>query len=622
MGELRLGQTTGSAAPWDLENVPDLTQWRWSPPSSAARRVRQHLRSGHKSLFKTVVHSSLHPLSTLWGVVSTLIHPATLSVQQADATPLDFVELGFAQISQDLSKDATLGSTPKFLEYCQYLERALADGRLKGSDVTVLFSNLHQGLCALASDQLCGPAVLSTVQNLVLTLIRTVATGVTALNKSGPCVTDSQLYSSLLQALSEANQQQATQVLRTVIESIPQQCMEFLAREIDLVLEQFLFSAAKKIDTGAATSQQERELVDTWSILDSTRHLTILNAATRTAIAAPPLGERNLSQLRMIWLTILARLPDVSMDYLATACACAEAGSSAVPLSEKNVCDILLAHLSKYDLVLHHDTAEPQLQTPRTLRTRRLSPLYGLGEFLSKSGDVLSLLRAAKFLALAGREQDIWQLLRGARTMIESNKHELCRRKMPLFDLAFATQHLPLIIRVLEKYACEPNLTADRYWHSHESLADLTRITFMRTPGRLQVIDALRLGPIARGQPVSKLPHKASVQTQKAVRLAQAAVANASRSPRAAFETVFHCVNFVRRREEMVPSSLLKCVHQLVKNDLESGRSGVQVRLNWYLDLVGMKSGADTRLKTAQSLQTWRKHNQRLARLERLQTQH
>lgn len=622
MGELRLGQNAGSAAPWNLENVPDLTQWRWSPPSSAARRFRQHLRSGQKSLLKTVVYSSLHPLSTLWRVVSNLIHPAILSVQQADATPLDFVELGFAQISQDLSKDATLRNTPKFLDYCEYLERALADGRLKGSDVTVLFSNLHQALCALASDQLCGPAVLDKVQYLVLTLIRSVATGVTALNKSGLGITDSQLYSSLLRALSEANQPRATQVLRTVIESIPEKCMGLLTREIDLIIEQFLFGPARKIDTGAATSQQERELVDAWSILDSTRHLAILNAATRAAIASPPIGEQDLAQLRIIWLTMLARLPDVRMDYLATACAYAEAGCSAAPLSEENLCNVLLAHLSKYNVVWHRDTAEPQLQKTRTLRTRRSSPFHALGEFLSDSGDVVNLLRAAKFLTSTGREQNVWQLLQGARTIIESNKSALRRRRIPLFDLAFASQHLPVIIQVLEKHACEPDLTAHHYWHSHESLADLTRITSMRTPHRLQVIDALRLGPIARGQSALALPHESSVQTQKAVRLAQAAAANASRSPRAAFETVFHCVNFVRRREEIVPSSLLKCVHQLVKNDLESGRSGVQVRLIWYLDLVGMRSGAGTRIKTAQSLQKWREHNQNLARLERLQAQH
>ncbi|KAH7035071.1 uncharacterized protein B0I36DRAFT_317537 [Microdochium trichocladiopsis] len=617
MGELRLGQTAGSAAPWELENVPDLTQWRWTPPTSAARRIRQHLRTGHRSLLKTVFHSSLHPLSTLWGAVSAFIHPAALSVQQAGATPIDFIELGFAQISQDLSRDPSLSRAPKFLDYCQYLEQALSSGRLKGSDVTVLFSNLHQGLRALASPQLCGMKALSTVQDMVLVLIKSIANGLASQDSSnGPLHHDSQLYSSLLLALSEIRRNEAAAVLNAVIAGIPEQCMGALTQEIDTILEAFFFSAARKNDLGAATTLQSNELLQAWLSLDSTRHLEILNAATRTALASVHSSRRTSTKVRLAWLRLLTRLPYVSMDYLATACAYAEAGKRTPPLSGEDICELLLARLAR------HGYLGPARDTVNIrAKHAKASCFYPLGSDLGERGDIMNLLRAAKFLASAGREQDVRQLLRGAKRALQAGDGALSSKSLPLFDLAVACESPSDVIRVLEKYTKNSSLSAEYYWQSKQSLADLTKMVALRKISRAKVLSALQLDAPVRGRSVPRIMHKSNVQTQKAIRLAQAAVANAARSDRSAFETVFHCVNYVRKHQGRVPTALLKCVHQLVKNDLRSGKLGVQVRMKWYLDLVGMKSGPEIRLKTAQALQRWREHNRELARHEQCRTQ-
>ncbi|KXJ95539.1 hypothetical protein Micbo1qcDRAFT_157519 [Microdochium bolleyi] len=612
MGELRLGQTSGSAAPWDLENVPDLTQWRWSPPSSAVGRISRYLRDGHPSLLKTVLTSTLHPFSTLWGAVNAIIHPATLSIHQTGASPLDFVELGFAQISRDLSRDPSLRSTPKFVEFCHHLEHALASGHLRASDATLVFSNLHQGLSALASEHLYGTKALEQTQCLVLVLIKAIANGVSSRNNSGHAVFDTQLFSGLLSAVSVIQQRDAT-ILASIMACIPAHCMSNLSREIHAVLENYFFASVMMHESDKITTSQVDQLAEAWLALDSNQHLAILNMATETALEHLHSSIGSFKKVRLAWLSLLARLPDVSMEYLARACAFTEAGNHTPPLPSDFLCKVFLTQIDRsQSSTLDTDNAAHAWQQKRGHGS---GSFVSLGRQLADRSDIVNLLRAAKFLTLGGRDQNVIQLLHGAKRAFKASNGAARINGLPLLDLAFACESPAIVIEVLETCVRHPSARDEKFWESEESLASLLNINAVQKTSRTKVLKALRLDRAPCGRATATGP---DVQVQKAIRLAEAAVASAAKSRRSSFETVFHCVNYVRKHRGVVPSSLLRCVHELVKTDLAAGRLGVQARLKWYLDLVGMKSGPEIQMRTGQALQRWREHNRELTRHKRL----
>ncbi|KAJ1331352.1 hypothetical protein MN608_04811 [Microdochium nivale] len=612
MGELRLGQTSGSAAPWQLENVPDLTQWRWSPPSSAAGRISQHLRNGHRSLLKTVFASSLHPLQTLWAAVSAMICSVVPSIYKAGATPLDFVELGFAHISQDLARDPSLQRTPRFLKFCHHLGQALATGHLKSSDAALVFSNLHQGLSTLASEQLCGIDVLERTQCLILVLIEEIVGGIAT---NAHAAFDTQLFSSLLLAVSGMPQRNTTSVLTTLMACIRVQCISSLSHEIHAVLETCFFSVFTSTESMDVLMAQVDQLAGAWSGLNSSQHFAILNMATQTTLDYLHLGTADFERVRLAWLGLLARLPEIGTEYLAKACAFTEAGSRTPPLSGNAIYQILLAQLDRQGLLPDSEYAAQMLQLQYS---HDLGPFASLGFYLGERSDIANVSRVAEFLTLAGRSHNVLQLLHGVERAARAGGNAVNRDNMPLINLAFACESPAIIVEVLKHYIRNPSERVEDFWRSNAAIRSLSSMIAVRNVKKAKIFSSLQLNkpPLGRCVPVGKL--KPDFQVQKAICLAQAAVANAAKSPRRAFGIVFHCVNYLRKYYEVVPISMLRCVHELVKMDLVAGRLGVQIRLKWYLDLVGMKFGPEIQMQTGEALQRWREHNRELARHQRL----
>ncbi|KAK7969497.1 hypothetical protein PG988_008570 [Apiospora saccharicola] len=350
MGELTFGHAHGSAPLWDLENLPDLTQWKWKPPTE--RRSRQTVQAD-RNLWNAVV-AWLSPRNDARSQ-SVLEQPASTSSDiLQDATPITmadptsvalgsdtesagWIEQGFDALIQDVSLDRTLRMCPNFSSFCDTLRDGLSEGRISAGALCSLVPSMADGLArsALTLDIQQEKKVF---ERLKAQFIGASIDGLEALRaRLGDTHFDGNVWEILLQEASHLRFNSLRTFAR-LMSLIPSNGIGSLSVVIHANLNNFL--AAVSQDTHRTHEKQINKLAGIIQDLGLMEHRHILDEVLTDL--AQNTHSTNFTVMRFCWLQVLARLRSLDDEALANACVFLETGITAEPLTSKQIARIFL----------------------------------------------------------------------------------------------------------------------------------------------------------------------------------------------------------------------------------------------------------------------------------------
>ncbi|KAK8125513.1 uncharacterized protein PG998_001272 [Apiospora kogelbergensis] len=620
MGELTFGHTHGSAPLWHLENLPDLSQWQWKPPT--ARGTRQTAQA-EKKLWKAVLawlsprdeaqSQSVNEASTTASpgalrnaMPVTTVDPSSIAaptpVLGSDTNPTSLAEQSFNALIQDASRDRTFQICPVFSSFCDTLRDSLSTGQISAQALYNLVPSISDVLVrsALAMDIQQEAPVFDRLKAQV---IWASIDGLEALSaRLGDLPFDTNIWSMLLQETSRLRFNSLRTFAR-LMSLVPSDAIGSLRDVICTNLNNSLNAMGQA--THRTHERQINKLAAAIQELGRIEHRYVLEEVLLdlTQCAQSP----NYIAMRFCWLQVLARLRNLDDEFLADSCVLLEAGISAEPLESKQIARIFLGRLNNR-------------YSPRHV-TKLYSSLMGAHESrcfgqLSASFWCTNQARYIKslctFLLRMGRHQDIMQLLNGVVQLVQNEA-------TPLANLAIGLRHPELALEIYVRY-CKSTFASKKFWQTGFAGDILKVMSESKSLELKRIIAALRMFPMKRGRrsyPLSpggvkhgairRVPRGLRIEQVQKAEAAAVAFASARNIPDSmSFRLVQQCVNYIRSHGAKVSPKGLEALWRATTKDLVNNRPGRASRLRWFLRVLFKERGLkETRAAHLQLVQ-WR----------------
>ncbi|KAI0890074.1 uncharacterized protein GGS22DRAFT_149939 [Annulohypoxylon maeteangense] len=617
MAELNFGQSRSASPLWALENLPDLTQWKWKPPSSSDELLRQDIaRDGKQrgivqSMMKWFASSTDPALAPAPDIASVdvgdyLIHepdaaeqPLQRIVWNSQTGPSEIIETGLDLISRDLSSDMTVVIKPNFSDFRDRFRECLANGIFSGETTCSVLDGIYNGLAILQSNTV-KPLERTIANQFMLGLLTTTILGLS--NSSIHKHNDSAhlIWEKILQITSKL-QMNSLRILTDSVSNIPDHRLGDISPYILLNLNAYLMASGRERKHSSLV-RQANKMAKSLRSLDLASHPQILECGTSYVLNYMASNSAGYSQVRFSWLQLLARLPNVDFDSLVETCSVLESGKHAEPLSNKEICEMYLAR---------HRSTIKEAPTVRNMLAEEVhgnkdSRFYGLFSMAFwQTGQFDHVKDFCKFLEKLGRDQDVMRLAKGLRNLVSNEVR-------PLANIAIGGR-LPLlaieIISIYEKSRASSRLFWDSEFSS-KALKLLMDSPFLR---QIEVLRALRVRCLSRRRRYRYgLASKHEIQkiTLKAIQAARAVAISPVITPRTSLNLITQCIYYLQRLPRaVVPVPVLRALLHIVTRDLARGGPGRTARIRWVLGLLHRNVGRDHMVRIGLGLRRWRELN-------------
>lgn len=621
MGELTFGNAHGAAPVWDLENLPDLTQWKWKPPTE--RRNRQTVQA-ERNLWKAIVawlsprngtrsQSVLENPTSTSGVLReatpiTMADPTSVALG-SDTDSADWVEQGFDALIQDASLDRTLQMCPNFSSFCNTLRDGLSEGRISVGALYSLVPSMTDGLTcsSLALDIQQEKKVFERLKSQ---FIGASIDGLEALRtRLGDTPVNDDVWSMLLQEASQLRFNSLRTFAR-LMSMIPSNNIGPLSVVIRANLNNFLTAVSQ--DTHRTHEKQINKLAGIIQDLALMEHRHILDEVLLDLVQNA--HSANYTAMRYCWLQVLARLRGLDDEALANACVLLEAGIAAEPLKSKQIARIFLGRLNSCY------SPKQVVAMYKTLFGAHDSRCFArLSSVFWRTGQPRYIKMLCTFLLRMGRQQDILRLLRGVTQLVKNEA-------TPLANLTVGLGHSPLALTIYFRY-CESTFASKKFWRTRFATDTLKAMMQSKSLDHKRILTALRLFqmrrigrsyPLSLGRMVYDAGRGAGGLRIKQVQKAEAAAvafAGARHIPdRISFRLVQQCINYIRSHGSKVSSKGLQALWEVITIDLVKSRPGRATRLKWFFRVLFKERGLQETRAAHSELVQWQ--NRVLAELQ------
>ncbi|KAI1385030.1 uncharacterized protein F4822DRAFT_417078 [Hypoxylon trugodes] len=611
MGELSFEQSHSASPLWGLDNLPDLSQWQWKPPSSPNERLRhqQNKSSQERNLIQhitdwlagTTLKSSNAAVTSLntgesiqsLGEGNTTYIPEVAEhslpkiLWDAQSTHVEVIEVGLIRISRDLLSSPSTRSN--FTHFCDAWEIHLADGFFSGETICAVLEGIRNGLDTQHTNDGI-PLNRVAADNFMLCLLEATIAGLSGRSTHGLHDRDSSdclAWGHILQKISEL-QINSMRIFTEAMARIPGSYFDDTSTSVLANLYAFMASGAK-CKRSSTLIRQVNKMARPLARLNVANHSHIFEKCTQHILAHRRSKELNYPQMRSSWLQLLARLPIIDENYLASVCSQLEAGRETEPISNHEICEIFLV---KHRLSFEEKTILRQAiqnEDDRDCYKCLSITLWQMGHFDYVKG-------LCEFLKRLGREQDVMLLVKGFRNLARTPA-------TPLVNLAVGAGDPALAIEIFGFYE-KAKGNSWEFWNTKFSTEILRTLTRSRSINPIKILDALALGhsPRRGGRNHRKL------EITKATKAAMAFAVSPSVSPRISFRLISQCIKHLQRNHDgMVPRAALKALFHNITRDLPEGRPGRTLRLRWFLSLLQRRMGREKMVRVAISLRRWRK---------------
>ncbi|KAJ3563385.1 hypothetical protein NPX13_g8218 [Xylaria arbuscula] len=418
MGELHFGQSNSGAPIWDLANLVDLTQWKWTPPTPPDMRNRRYANAAESPGLSDAVLSSLQALFhsrtdtaddpksldaillpedvVLSGVAETLPSDSW----GANHTPLDVIAAALGSLNG--LNDMTI-LPPLFSEFCDSWQRALTAGRFHGEVIGQVLANISVGLKGEDVEARSS----RIVDRLRLLLLDATIEGLSNKQTDNVATFDSIGWSNILHEVSTV-QMNTVRVFTKAMACIPRSSLAAMLPSISENLDA-CFRALGRDTTPSSRTRQTRKMATPLEPLGNPEFRPFLEEVTNMVLGYENIDGISFVDVRFSWLQILARLPGVNQKSLARACNALESGSAARRLTEPEVCQLFFmwanvrAPLDKYtELYYIISRARPDMYSQ-------------LGALLWKSRQFHLAKPWSRFLLQIGRDTQVTSIVRKIR---------------------------------------------------------------------------------------------------------------------------------------------------------------------------------------------------------------
>ncbi|KAF3015658.1 hypothetical protein E8E14_012368 [Neopestalotiopsis sp. 37M] len=652
MGELNFGHLNAPAPFWELANSVDLTQWKWTPPSSfETRHAQQQERGDSRSFLASLqswVSQSQTPSTRYADGLETFLPSMTpmeaaTSVSSPDAVRI--VERAATPTPRELASESLNGTfdsewlkekalNAMFSEqlgdetlvvFCNGLYTATAEETI---DCATLASFLER-VTDVAYDMAAGSNGAITTKrcsSLLLRLYTAVNDGLfTASNaRNGHFDDYHEAYATLLVATSRLKINSLI-LFGKIMANIPAEswynCRHAIVKNIDGFLDALSRHATSEEEKGKPISRQIAKMAGCLGGLNPelSQHRWILQRISQrlsTNLEAASDGHQVSRHCfrRIAWLQLLARLPQVEDNHLVEVCNMLESSSSTGLLTQRQICELFLTRINSRYSVKHISIV------CRQLKSSSESACYAsVSSSLWKTGQHRYLKMLANLLERLGRQQDIRHVAHGLRKHVHNEIQ-------PLANLAIGLGHPQLAVWVYFRYH-QSRWKSKTFWNTNFAQEILHKLMESKEMSTESMLDALKINPtrprqstkeswedVTAGQDLSDLPAKQQrlrprltlQRIRQTEKIATALASTRHISDREALRRITRCIKFLQSHNTPISAPILHALFDVVTRDLEAGKPGRTSRLKWFLGLLLKETDANNVLAVGLALKKWR----------------
>ncbi|KAI1813585.1 hypothetical protein GGS20DRAFT_471361 [Poronia punctata] len=593
MGDLHFGQSHSAAPIWDLANLVDLSQWQWKPPTPpAARRQKTASTSELRTISDTVlsplrsflpyrldksvdpepedellphdvVLTSVADLSTFWG---------------ADSSPADIISAGLIALSQDVlnnTRDAT-----RFSRFCDSWQQALIEGEFHGGEVCHVLTGLIGGL----SGKPFGTLAPRSAEQKKLLLLQATIEGIAQRESDENVPSDHLAWNGILSGVGKI-QLNTLRVFTRAMACVPEGDVKLVAPGILDNLYSYLDGLGRANKRPTFARQAAKMAVPLKGVGGSNLRF-ISDLATRKILQDATIESSTYTNIRYGWLLLLARLPGMEVDYLAQVCVALEARQPAEPLSELEICQILLVWANS------RTPLELYTRLYNTLDTHGTKCYRALGARLWETRQFHRITPFIKFLHIIGRENAIGLLAQG---VVNTQRGGA----VSLANMALGMRRPRAAIEILCLYE-ESRKCESRFWESRLGFKALERLVWTPDFNHRRLLVSLGITP-TRNSPTRHYHYQlradkarrrlSSHQISRVAAVGAVVGLSPHLSKRQAFFFITSCYRHLREHYSRASAPLVRALIHNVTRSLSNGEPGITTRLRYVLFIIRKELG-------------------------------
>lgn len=608
MGELHFGQSHSSAPIWDLANLVDLTQWKWSPPTSSASRNRQDMNTaGMRALSdaalqplrifsppRTDITDGHRKIDELLLPTNVILHgvvePLASVSWSANTSPLDVIDLALESLSRDISDG--IEATPLFSRFCDNWQKALAAGLFHGEAISTVLTGITD-----FNMESIGVRNLREFEPLKLLLLEATIEGISKGWTDQVTPFDYVNWNTILRVLSTL-QMNTVRTFTKAMACIPEVHIKSVSSGILENLDAF-FNGLGRACNYQTLARQANKMVAPLKSLGKPEFRFILDDATQKLSEYTRVGGVAFSQMRFGWLQLLARLPGVEKEFLAQTCVALETSLVHRPLSETEISHLFLAW-SNREAPLKRYTHLRQV----VLDFNGKECYYLLSARLWRTRQFYRVRHFSDFLHAIGRENATTLL---ARAVCNPRRNG----PSPLANIALRMRKPRAALDILCLYD-ESRRCKKSFWQSTFGFKALEILTWVpafdykRLWGLLQIT-------LSRREKIRRLQGPTIPLGSGEIRKIVAAAIVTGRSPhlttQKAFALMMDCYVKLRRHNAFIPRSFLRILVYNVTRHIVNGQPGVITRLRLVLYIIQSNLSEKEAFRTGMAIERRRKFN-------------
>ncbi|KAI1760455.1 hypothetical protein GGR53DRAFT_79863 [Hypoxylon sp. FL1150] len=596
MGELSFGQAHSAAPLWGLENLADLTQWQWKPPSSPDARVRQSEAEGVRR--RSLLNAVLDPLAGLFAPTSHPISsPLPKLVCDARGAPSEVIDAGLNAFRRDLLSSATTRIWSDFKSFCDSWKDCVSDKHFSGGRLCSVLDGIQRGLCRarLGDEELLSSV---TVSKLELELLQATIAGLSSRDISRDKHFDCLAWNNILHTISGLQFNNLT-IFKAAMAHIPDSHLSDVSAGISANLRAYLTASrdGKQVSTLA---RQASKMAQPLARLDVANHLHIVESGTQFVLLNKDSKGLVHPRVRLAWLYLLARLPCVSESYLAQVCSALEAGKAVKPLSSRAICELYL--LKQRSSIGHEATLYKALKKNQGKTSGSSESYSDFCVVAWQKGQFHVVRGLCEFLHKLGRQQDIMWIVRALRDRVKNEA-------TPFVNLALGSRQPDLAIEILSLYQQHSD-GPTRFWKKDFLTSVLKILTRSQSVRQDKILSALGLV-----RPLRKRGRRAETITKRQLLDTATAAVALAKSPRVSNRTslrlISQCIGYLKARDRnaVLPAAVLRALLYNITRDLAEGKPGRTARLRWVLGLFQKHAGNQQMQHIGRVLRRWRDDN-------------
>jgi len=589
MGDLHFGQSHSAAPIWELANMVDLSQWQWKPPTSPNTRRRQIASATEVRIYSDNV---LNPLRSFFpqrieqavdlhkpdddaqlpnDIVLTSVTNEPAASWGPDSTPADIINVALNSLSRDILDNTY--ATLLFRSFCDDWTNALAEKWFHGETVCKILAGITDGL----NGEALGVFGSESIEQKKLLLIESTIEGISKGETDGNMRFDHIAWNDILSGVSKI-QMNTIRVFARAMACIPNQHLKAVASGIIDNLYSYL-DALGRTTRRPTLARQAAKMAVPLKALGHPELRFILDDATQRLLQYDGIDGSRFSDIRLGWLQLLARLPGVDETYLGQACVALEAGKHVQPMSELEVCQVLLiwansrAPLEQYTKV--YNTLNPHgTKCYRMLAAR----LWHTNQF-HRVRPFTNLLHTI------GRENAITLLAKGV-----SNPHR--KGACSLANMALGMRRPRVAVEILCLYE-ESQKCRSSFWESRFGFRALESLVWVPGFDHKRLLALLGVTPAPRTR--TRLGKARCTLSSNHIAKIAAVGAVVGLSPhlsrRKAFFFMTNCYRHLRRHHSRLRAALIRALFHNVTRCLMNGELGITSRLQYALSIIQKEMG-------------------------------